>query len=73
MSYKILYLFSFSFELDYKDSCSVVDTTNTATIADGPPPAKKKPKADLTDAKTMADGPPPAKNEPKPGYRVSNL
>ena len=57
------------FEPDYEDSCSVVDTTNTVTMADGPPPAKKQPKANLTDAKTMADGPPPTKNKPKCGYR----
>ena len=38
-------------------------------MADGPSPAKQKPKAGLTDARTLADGPPPAKNKLKPGYR----
>ena len=61
------------FETDYEDRCSVLDTTNTATMADGPPPAKQKPKADLTDAKTMADGPPTAKNKPKLGYRQCSI
>ena len=54
------------FEQDYEDSCSILHTTKTATMVDGPPPAKQKPKADLTDAKTMADSPPPAKQKPKP-------
>ena len=53
------------FELDYEDSCSILHTTKTTTMADDPPPAKQNPKADLTDAKTMADGPPPSKPKPK--------
>ena len=50
------------FEPDYEDSCSILHTTNTATMADGLPHTKQKPKVDLTD---VANGPPPAKQKPK--------